>query len=80
MSNLDETVEEVLRAMESVDAVLANAWDGMREVVAFEFGPETVERLTEEQQTRFTDAMLLAMSCLFPDYGEPAAFKGANDG
>ncbi len=63
-----------------MDDVFADAWEGMRGIVAHEFGPASADNLTLDQQTRFRSAMLMALTSLFPDHGEPAAFKEKTDG
>ena len=73
--NLERHIQAHLALCKLLDDVFANAWEGMREIVASEFGAESVERLTLEQQIRFSEAMVLALSCLFPDHGDPASFR-----
>ena len=72
MENIIRETQETYRLM---DDVFADAWEGMRNIVAHEFGPAVADNLTLDQQTRFIDAMQLALTSLFPDHGHPAAFK-----
>ena len=73
--NLERHIQDHLALCKLLDDVFATTWEGVREIVASEFGAESVERLTLEQQRRFSDAMVLALSCLFPDHGDPASFR-----
>jgi hypothetical protein len=73
--DMEGQIQDFLALRGELDDVFANTWEAMRDIVACEFGAESVERLTFEQQIRFTNAMALALSCLFPDHGDPSEFR-----
>jgi hypothetical protein len=74
-TDMEGQIQDFLALRGELDDMFADTWEGMREIVANEFGDEAVERLTLEQQIRFNDAMVLALTCLFPDHGDPASFR-----
>ena len=75
LAGLDELLAHNRRSYQLLDGVFATAWEGMREIVEHEFGREEADGLSLKQQRRFREGLLLVLNGLFPDYGDPAAFK-----
>ena len=67
--------QHITKSLQLLDDVFATAWEGMREIVAHVCGRDGADAFTLAQQIYAMDGMLLVLSGLFPDYGDPAAFK-----